>query len=107
LSKVHIYDSNVEKWKAVLLNNVPADQIPVFYGGTATKALVMFQVPFKEVERLPLKCDNDLQYASVLERAPGSLEILPSSNRFVEKILAPGSELKLEFIVDRAFSKLM
>ena len=34
LSKVEIYDSNPGKWKPVLINNIPAHALPVFYGGT-------------------------------------------------------------------------
>ena len=35
LAKIKIYGSNSSKWKLALLNNIPADQIPVNYGGTA------------------------------------------------------------------------
>jgi hypothetical protein len=34
LSKIQIFSSNSSKWKVALLNNIPADQIPVKYGGT-------------------------------------------------------------------------
>ncbi len=40
LSKVEIYDSNVPRWKSVLLNNIPPHALPVLYGGTKTDAKV-------------------------------------------------------------------
>lgn len=36
IDKVHIYGTNTEEWKAALLEEIDADQLPAYYGGTLT-----------------------------------------------------------------------
>jgi hypothetical protein len=34
MAKIQIYNSNQDKWKRVLLNHIPEDQLPIKLGGT-------------------------------------------------------------------------
>lgn len=36
LDKIRIYDFDATRWKAALLEEIDADQLPVHYGGTLT-----------------------------------------------------------------------
>jgi len=36
LNKIRIFGSNRSEWEAALLEEIDADQIPAFYGGTMT-----------------------------------------------------------------------
>lgn len=36
IEKVRIYGSNAEEWRAALLEEIDADQLPEYYGGTQT-----------------------------------------------------------------------
>ena len=36
VAKFHIYGTNADEWKAALLEDIDADQLPAEYGGTLT-----------------------------------------------------------------------
>jgi hypothetical protein len=42
LSKINIFDSNEEQWKAALVQKLPSSAIPEDYGGTSPPVLTVY-----------------------------------------------------------------
>ncbi|XP_068085642.1 SEC14-like protein 2 isoform X2 [Anabrus simplex] len=89
LSKIQIYKNNPAKWKPVLLNQIPADQLPAYYGGTMT-----------DPDGDP-KCPSKVKPGG---KVPKSMyykkpENTVNSEKFTTVVVKKGDKLKIPFLV--------